>query len=803
MPLDNSEIKYPAHNSTSQREVHEGDRTALAFGALLHDVGKVIYRGSSERATHSKLGADFLANEVAAQNEDYEGPLGKQVVEQVRYHHAREMVIANLPSDSLAYITYFADNISAGFDRKNEGDDAELARFDRNVKLRKIFNILNSHRDDNTIEHDDYNVIREDLLKNLAQTPIAAESVNSLLNLLEATTDKVPSSTNTSELVDVSLYDHAKTTAGVALCIYDYLYEHGERDYQKALFDQKTSRAYYDKKMFLLCSCDMSGIQDFIYNISGDGALKQLRARSLYLELMMEHVVDELLDRLQLSRTNLMYTGGGHAYLLLPNTEFVHEQIEQFQQELSQWFVDNYRTDLYLAMATVPCSANDLANKGDGKAYGNLYRSLSRQMSQVKAARYSADVLKDLNFGNDGVSDHSRECTECHRSDLNINDEGKCELCAKLGQISKQLVQRSVFVISEDDRGLPLPFGAYLSMWARDDYLRKEPASRRVYTKNDWDMGLNLATHIWMGDYSAKAQQEGGMADLASYAKRGTTIPQGAQGNSEAEREAGDPEPSEDQDGSQRLGIKRLGVLRADVDNLGATFVSGLPASKASISRSATLSRALSYFFKYRLNEVLEAGNYQAQIIYSGGDDLFLVGNWDDVIHAAIDIRNALNEFTGNGTLTVSAGIGMFDEKYPIARMAAETGELEDAAKTYRAPGSTVVAKNAVALWTEDAVFGWDEFVDKVQPRLQRMHEVFDGNEKGKAFIYKLLYLLRDLDKPISAPRLAYLLARSFEDDPNGDAIGQEFYSWAADERERKCLVTALEWYVYETRERN
>ena len=51
---------------------------------------------------------------------------------------------------------------------------------------------------------------------------IASQEVNSLLHVLEATTNTVPSSTNLSELVDVSLYDHAKTTAGLALCIYDY-----------------------------------------------------------------------------------------------------------------------------------------------------------------------------------------------------------------------------------------------------------------------------------------------------------------------------------------------------------------------------------------------------------------------------------------------------------------------------------------------------------------------------------------------------------------------------------------------------
>ena len=43
-------------------------------------------------------------------------------------------------------------------------------------------------------------------------------------------------------------------------------------------------------------------------------------------------------------------------------------------------------------------------------------------------------------------------------------------------------------------------------------------------------------------------------------------------------------------------GIKRLGVVRADIDNLGATFISGIPEKYNSISRTATLSRQLSLF---------------------------------------------------------------------------------------------------------------------------------------------------------------------------------------------------------------
>lgn len=278
-----------------------------------------------------------------------------------------------------------------------------------------------------------------------------------------------------------------------------------------------------------------------------------------------------------------------------------------------------------------------------------------------------------------------------------------------------------------------------------------------------------------MGDYTADMGTEG----IASYVKAGSTLEDGE-------------------------GIQRLGVLRADVDNLGTAFASGIPASKASISRTATLSRALSLFFKKQVNEIFASGQYRLQIIYSGGDDLFIVGNWSDVLYAALDLRQSFKEFTGNGCLTISAGVGMFDEKYPIARMASETGSLEDAAKMYAelGPDGKERTKNAVALWSADSVFSWDDLANVVEPRMREIAGIFKENDKGKAFIYKIVSLLRHYDDVISAPRLAYLLARSFEGCEKRDELCQRFYAWASDSRERRCLVAALEWYVYSIRER-
>ena len=106
------------------------------------------------------------------------------------------------------------------------------------------------------------------------------------------------------------------------------------------------------------------------------------------------------------------------------------------------------------------------------------------------------------------------------------------------------MARKDVFVVS-DAGDLALPFGKFLTLTSRrDEYLSKKPVAARVYTKQ-WDTGDGLSTHLWMGDYAA--EQDGG--GIAAYAGSSATL-----------------------EGGGAPGIRRLGVLRADVDNLGQAF---------------------------------------------------------------------------------------------------------------------------------------------------------------------------------------------------------------------------------------
>ncbi len=783
------------------------EKIQLIIGGLLHDVGKVVYRQGDGRK-HSLSGWEFLR----------EGDMIKEknILDAVKYHHGKELANAGLSNNSFAYITYIADNIASAADRrKNESEDTG---FEMTAPLEPVFNIINGNNkkmyyhkgmlgDGNGINYPTeakekfdehfYLTVKQNLLENLRGIEWTDGYINSLLEILEANLSYVPSSTAKDEAADISLFDHVKLTAAVGSCIYDYLTEKNLENYKNILF--KEAVKFYDEKVFVLFSMDISGIQDFIYTIHSEGALKTLRARSFYLEIMMEHIIDTLLERLELSRANLIYSGGGHCYILLPNTKKMRKVVLETEEELNGWLMEQFDIALYVATGFSPCSANDLKNNPTG-SYSRIFKGISNMISEKKSRRYSAEKIRKLN-GKKHI-DRSRECQVCKHV-AKLNEKKRCSMCAAIEQMSKDILYTSFFsIVREGEEGkLPLPFG--YSMVADNEKSLKERMQAgenycRVYSKNKMVSGKQLATKLWVGDYTT-----------------GETFEQLAK---------------------KSEGIERIGILRADVDNLGRTFVSGFENEKngdkyVTLSRTATLSRQLSLFFKYHINSILESPEYSfsgkkkkernVAIVYSGGDDLFIVGAWDDIVSLAVDIWQAFKKYT-EGTLTLSAGIGIYQSGYPIHVSAVEVAELEEESK--RLPGKEAItflpdgelhkeydtSKDKV-LRISDGTYPWNTFVEEVVgEKYAVIREFFQLSEdKGKSFLYHLLELVRNQEERINLARFVYLLSRM---EPGAKAKQEEkqlyknfsrkMYQWRQSEKDCRQLKTAITLYAYTIRDK-
>ncbi|WP_288908915.1 type III-A CRISPR-associated protein Cas10/Csm1 [uncultured Megamonas sp.] len=824
------------------------EKEILIKGALLHDIGKVCYRAMNKRINHSKLGGDFLEQYLKS-NEETE-----RLLNCVRYHHKDYLQKAKLDKNDLAYIVYEADNIASGMDRReNEGEEKG---FDPKLNLDSIFSVFYSDKeiqvankypliykdinksfnyprtDISLATNSNYEALLNKIKSHFITKDISQISINQLLQILEEGFSYVPSSTNRAEVCDISLYVHSKITSAVASCMKLYFDEQQIQDYKKYCFNSG-SKIFRNEKIYLLISGDISGIQDFIYTIPSKGALKTLRGRSLYIDLLLEEFIDEYLEQIGLSRANVLYSGGGHFYILAPNIEDTKKAMDKLQAKMNRWLMENIGINLYLAIGIAECSANNLMKS---EAQGNLFATVNKKLKDDKTIRYSKDEdFLEYIFNVEKEEDTAKkECNICHNLvdklwKYNSDEEIACEFCLNLYKLGQDiLTQDLVFVISEEkiDGGIKI-FGKdkdlYMYAVNIEDIDMFKGKILRIYSKNNL-LENDLAIRLYLADYSAKNENDEVMT-FDDLAKSSCKIDKG---------------------------IKRLGVLRLDIDDLGIAFSSGFVSDKdkiednlryATLSRYADLSKDISMFFKVAINKICagdligcvdfeekafnifgiaKAQKRKVNIIYAGGDDLFLVGAWDEVLEVAIDINRAFKQFT-NGKLTLSAGMAMFSPTYPISKMAEIAGLLVQMSKNRK-------DKNSIALFGMEInlkvngqleckhIYTWVDFEmkvckEKMNYLLARLS--FDGDKfnklsVGKSLIYRLMDLIQlaDEDK-LNIARFAYVLARmqpKQDKDEQKRKVYEDFvskmYQWINNNEDKKQLATALNLLVYYLRDK-
>ena len=599
-------------------------------------------------------------------------------------------------------------------------------------------------------------------------------SAETLLNALEDICGTLPTGSG-----DIPLYDHLKLSAALDCCMALW-YE--DRGLSPAEVPPKREEPY-----FLLYSADLSGIQKFIYTVAESKALRSLRSRSFFLGLMMEHYVDELLQGCMLNRANLIYSGGGHCYLLLPNTPAAEKTVNAWNIRFNDFLLEQFGTGLFLGHGYTECCANDLINEPAGEApYKEMFRRVSGKIAAHKMHRYSPAQLLMLN---QKITQGDRECKVCGRTDRLTGE--MCGWCRCFVELSRKIQDQDVFFVTtgkcpeSPDFVLPSLDGQASFLFTTGEqaerYLQNGGAARRIYTKNHHCDALPDSIRLYVGDYAASNSME----ELAADAS----------------------------------GICRIGVCRMDVDNLGQSFVRGFEREDTAspeerycyvdLMRTAAFSRQMSLFFQLHINDILsgkfrDRNSLSVAVVYSGGDDVFLIGAWDHVLEAADRIQSAFREFSC-GSLTISGGIGLFDDHFPIRMAAEETAELEDRAK--EEPG-----KNAISLFDprQKHTYSWDIFREKVQgQKLDNLEMFFDNfPERGNSMLYRLLALLRgtaENEGSVNLARYAYQLARlePKRSDPRMDCyrtFADKMYAWAWKQEDREQLITAIYLYVYKNR---
>ncbi len=637
----------------------------LILGALLHDIGKVIQRdiGKAE-GTHSDIGYDFLT------------ALNKDLALFAKYHHEKDM--KNIPSNlnekikNLLWIVCEADSLSSKergqiigeFNPQNPlistfskikgikkyGEDSKeraypLTTFDFN---NFVYPAFEKDKAEDRINHRSYEIIAENFKHNF---PLLLPDL--ILTFLEKEATFIPARTGEDE--DISLFDHLKTTSAIASCIYLYHKESLDKNLESNI---KKS----DEKKYLLISGDISGIQKFIYNITSKGSLKLLRARSFLLEIISEDFVQELLEELNLSRANLLYSAGGHFYIIAPNKENVKMKIYELKKKINDWLLEKFEGDIYYAINFIEFKGEDFDN------FSKKWDDISRKLEEEKLRKFSdllienpEKLLCEKDFQN-----KKEKCEACKKYVKNVKSPEKeeikyCDLCYKLLDFGRKLSYRENRYI--------------LRFKEIENYDLELPFSKIKITDNIKDSNFN--TVFQLNSFEIPKEIFGLKKEI-----KFTFVPLPL-GNYVYEGEL-------EKLAEESVGLKKVGVLRMDVDNLGKIFREGLLTEKRTISRITNLSRFLNHFFKGYLNLLGEFKEYSVKkiaqknwevngkiirlnkrdlrkfvIVYAGGDDLLIIGSWDDVFELAFDINSLFRMYVGeNDNITLSAGFCIFDVKF-------------------------------------------------------------------------------------------------------------------------------------------
>lgn len=707
------------------------------LAALVHDVGKFGQRANAPGeglGAEAKALADFLCPTWAGRPTHLHAaytaqfimehmsylPPGvdqQQVLRLAAYHHR--------PSKSEEELIAVADRLSSGMEREVQESGGRTGF--RQVRLRAIVNeIAQSGRAPGEWSHklrpldpqeafpgrweegpdgnltDEYRELYQSFLADwsLNRVPDPWGFINRAMSVLERFTWCIPSATNVYP--DISLFDHLKTTAAIAACL--TLTEPGASE------------------PFLLIAGDLGGIQSFLYHLhSGAGGLaRRLRARSLFVSLAAESTVHFLLRQLGLPLTNCILSAGGRFTLLLPNSSAAWEALAAAKKQLAKWTQQETGCELHPHLACLP-----LAREGLGD-FGVALHDLEARLRAQKA-RPLQDALQDEQYWDENaflldplpVVAEGGLCSVCGRRAgplrrVREQQVPVCERCFEDAELGRRLVHARFAVFSNAPGRLP--FGT-VELLAEERDIRPD-----AYLAVDLDGGSGcLPETPVVGRYTARyvpRDSDGSVTEFSDLA-------------------------------AQSKGRPAIAYCKADVDNLGQLFRFGLQGKerdRRSVSRLSTLSRSLELFFSGYVEHL--AQKFDTYTVYSGGDDLLLVGPWNRVLELAAELRRQFRRYTcGNPSWSLSAGITLVGAKTPVLAAVEEANSQLEAAKA--TPGGGVCpwpfplrgkreppAKDRlVALGTS---LPWSE-VDRVLERAERLLGWLKEGGLGTAQVHRLL----------------------------------------------------------------
>lgn len=774
------------------------DIKIIAISALMHDIGKVVQRTgkpkpplgfSTEYANFARSSADNMrygyihsvfTHEFMDNHRDIFKPQEIYIGEQKDMNNIAWLSAKHHnPSTKFHKLIQKADILSAGFDRSNnyhkkgsyktvrlnsifdgiflksgEKKNYEYDLRELSYQDERTFPVKARSHDEKTSENE-YKDLLDKFEKDIENFDIYSPwAISCLSSMLEKYTWCIPSST--IDVPDISLYCHSLTTAAFATSLYKFL-EEQNNDFSESDLDDD------NEKRFLFISGDISGIQNYIFSLKKEnlrGVSKVLRARSFYIDKMVDILSLRIVMTLGLPLINRIMNAGGRFLILAQNTESATEKLKNIDKEINDWLFENFFGEINFNIDhSVSASAKDLKSE----RFSNLQDMINKstETNKLRPFNYKIDN-SDYGPHNMAISTRydllqkNHACIMCNKNPINdqYKDESLCEMCYN----------------QKEKIGKKLPYTKFIAYHAKPgrdsiDFFDGQQKLCITLLKSSNELDDISETILIENVDPNKDPRYFPQKHIANY------VPKFHDNELCKYYRNDSPECMEAQKYNLKtfgciacssceliysdetmdpiaVGRPLLGVLKADVDNLGKLFSVGLKnystllSTKGySISHYITLSNLLNNFFTGILQARLsERGSEYSDIysVYSGGDDLLYIGPYDKTIKFAKSLNDLFKNFVcNNNDITISAGINIIPGNVPIYNAVMQADEILNMSKEY--PCKSDPKKNAVTVFNTTVPWkkmpGLLEYKNKINDYLR------DSKSKvSDSFLYRLLH---------------------------------------------------------------
>lgn len=541
-----------------------------------------------------------------------------------------------------------------------------------------------------------------------------------LYALLYEYTTLIPASTFEGKKTYVSLFDHSKLTSAIASCLY--------------LND-------VDDEHFMMFEFDVSGIQKFIFKVTEGkdtkrDVAKSLRGRSFLISAITNIVTYSYLHEFGLTQSNIIFNTGGGALLLLPKCKDFEEKIKNVSKKVQDALIDKFGTDISYVYAWVECNKKELEEFKISKA-----TKLKALLDEKKNRKFSSFMQEDF-FVEDTNRNHV--CKMCGTNFVESENE-TCDVCKMIIEISDFCVKHDNFYLVYDfeNRDLQIEDYVQFNLGFMKLYLVSEDEYTGLIGLYDYIESLN---HSHLGNTRL-------IANLVPK-RKDRIVPFENIVSQLIDASYGDP---------------KLGILKMDVDNLGAIFAFGM--ESRSLSKFLTLSRMMENFFGHELmnicKDVSKKLNSSIQIFsdsesmfyinYAGGDDLVIMGPAAGILELAKEINIQFSKYTLNKNITISGGITIQSPSAPIRFGIQEAEE-------YLSQSKTLNGKNGITLIHTTCKM--DEYTSILE-NVDTFKKYMDEGYISRTNLYNMMKVL-DTDQEDmylrSIPILLYSLKRNVSD---------------------------------------